>query len=296
MWFWVALVLASWAKPIWQRIQRSRAATWPLADGHIESVNVYRPSKWFRTSSHATPDVAEMGYSYSVEGSIHGGVSKREFPSADAAWEFVRDLRGKAVAVHYNPARHSVSAISEPSIDTLIQARSPLPDSLSQHRKANPVPFWVRPFLWIGVVYSAIGLSLSLWVHIAALRGERVVPEAFFFGLHLGIFVVWFPTFFVARELTRDLQRKQDYWKVALKDAPDWMRYMVYGFLGYAVLNFVLFIMSSPPSHTAGGPTASEWRGFSGHWMAFYAAALAILYSAANYGSSSRSDSTNFGG
>jgi len=29
-------------------------------------------------------------------------------------------------------------------------------------------------------------------------------------------------------------------------------------------------------------PPAVVWRGFSGHWMAFYSAALAILYSAAH--------------
>jgi hypothetical protein len=57
---------------------------------------------------------------------IYRGVYKREFPSAAAAEEFVRDLYHQPVAVHYNPARPSSSVISESSIETLIQARSPL--------------------------------------------------------------------------------------------------------------------------------------------------------------------------
>ena len=287
-------MLASWAQPLWRRIQRHRAATWPLADGRIESVHVTPAPGWLRASRRATSDVAEIGYSYSVEGMIYRGVYRRDFPSAGAAQEFIRDLYHQPVAVHYNPARPSSSAISEPSLDTLTQARAPQPEQQSPRRKTNPIPFWIQPFLWIGVVCSAAGLIVSLWVHIAALRGERVVPEAFFFGLHLGCIVIWFPTAIVAREFTKDAARKD--WKVALRYAPDWMRYMVYGFGAYALLNFALFMMSSPPSHTNGNPPASIWRGFSGHWMALYSAAMAVLYSAAHHGSSSSSERTDIGG
>ena len=214
---------------------------------------------------------------------IYRGVYKRELPSAAAAEEFVRDLYHQPVAVHYNPARPSSSVISESGIEMLIQARPPVTDAQALRPRRNSVPFWIQPFLWIGVICSAAGLVVSFWVHVAALRGERVVPEAFFFGLHFGVFVVWLPTVIVAREMTKGLERRKDYWKIALKYAPDWMRYMVYGFGAYAVVNFILFMMSSPPSHTAGDPPASVWRGFSGHWMAFYSAAMAVLYSAANY-------------
>ena len=109
--------------------------------------------------------------------------------------------------------------------------------------------------------------------------GRRVAPEAFFFILHVGIFVVWIPAVLVAQRLVGNLNRK-DFWKVILKGAPDWMRFMVYGFLGYTLVNFLLF-MTTAPSGGSGNPPAVVWRGFSGHWMAFYSAALAILYSAA---------------
>lgn len=58
------------------------------------------------------------------------------------------------------------------------------------------------------------------------------------------------------------------------------MRYMVYGFLGYAMVNFLLFMMNAPSGHGGENPPATVWIGFSGHWMAFYSAAFAILYAA----------------
>lgn len=284
MWFWVAAILAGWTWSLWKRYQRYRATTWPITQGHVETVDVTRPTKWLRTSDKPSSDIAEIGYSYSVDGSIFGGFYQREFASADAAWEFLRDLKGKPVTVHYNPARPSSSAISDDSIEILILARSP--ECEEQSRRMPPTPIWVKPFLWLGVIYSATGLVLSLYVHIAALRGQRVLPDGFFWGLHIGIFVIWVPTLIVAKELTRDAQRKQDYWKLALKDAPEWMRYMVFGFFGYACINFLIFLLHDPSRHGGGSPSPLEWRGFSGHWMVFYSVAMAILYSAANYGGS----------
>ena len=94
------------------------------------------------------------------------------------------------------------------------------------------------------------------------------------------VFVVWFPAFFVAQRLVGNTNRK-DFWKVILKGSPDWTRYMVYGFFGYAFVNFVFFMAKAPTGGNGANPPAVVWRGFSGHWMAFYSAALALLYSAA---------------
>jgi hypothetical protein len=99
--------------------------------------------------------------------------------------------------------------------------------------------------------------------------------------LHVGVFVVWFPAVFVSQRLVGNVGRK-DFWKVVLKGSPDWMRYLVYGFFGYAVVNFLFFMTKAPKGGGGVNPPAVVWRGFSGHWMAFYSAALAILYSAAH--------------
>jgi hypothetical protein len=84
----------------------------------------------------------------------------------------------------------------------------------------------------------------------------------------------------VAQRQAGNLKRK-DFWKIVLKGLPDWIRYLVYGFLGYAVVNFMIFFQAPTGSDGGANPPAMVWRGFSGHWMVFYLAALAILYSAA---------------
>jgi hypothetical protein len=274
---WAAFALAGLAKPAWSWFRRKRAAGWPVAEGRIESVEVTKPSISFTTKRGYY--VAELGYSYSVVGTPHSGRYRRELPTEYEANEFVRDLQGKSVAVHYKPDRPASSALLEPDVEGVLQNRAPAPASESL-RSANSVPQWLRPFLWVFVLLSGIGLVVSLWVHVGAVMGRRVAPEAFFWVLHVGIFVVWFPAIFVARRLVGNVNRR-DLWKVALKDSPDWMRYMVYGFFGYAVVNFLFFMTEAPIGGSGANPPAVVWRGFSGHWMAGYSAALAILYSAA---------------
>src|SRR5260370_15823108 len=273
---WAAFALAGLAKPTWNWFRRQRAGCWPTAEGRIESVEITKPTFSFTTKRGYY--VAEIGYSYSVAGTPHSGRYRREFPTEHEANEFVRDLQGKPVAIYFNSNRPSNSALLEPDVEGLLKNRAPAPASVSL-AQANPVPEWIRPFLCLFVLLSAIGLVVSLWVHIGALMGRRVAPEAFLCMLSVAIFVVWLPAVLVAQRLVGNVNRK-DLWKVVLKDSPDWMRYMVYGFLGYAMLNFLLF-MTKAPSRGSGNPPAVVWRGASGHWMAFYSAAFAILYAAA---------------
>jgi hypothetical protein len=127
---------------------------------------------------------------------------------------------------------------------------------------------------------SAVGFALRLWVHFGAVSGRQVAPAVFFWILHIGIFVVWFPAVMVAQRQAGNLKRK-DFWKVVLKGSPDWARYLVYGFLAYAVVNFMIFFQTPSGHDDDANPPAMVWRGFSGHWMVFYLAGLAILYSTA---------------
>ena len=76
--------------------------------------------------------------------------------------------------------------------------------------------------------------------------GRRVAPEAFFWILHVGMtHRTWFPAVISAMNLLGNINQR-DFWKVAFKGSPEWMRYMVYGFLGYAVVNFMLFMTTAP--------------------------------------------------
>lgn len=132
-----------------------------------------------------------------------------------------------------------------------------------------------KSILTFFMLLAAIGLVLSATVHCCALFGWKFPFPDLAWSLHGGIFVVWFPAVFMAQKLAKGCPRK-DLWKVALRGCPPWLKGMTYFFLGYAVLNFFLF--SSGSSY--GKHDYSGIGGFSGHWMAFYAAALALLYSA----------------
>jgi hypothetical protein len=131
-------------------------------------------------------------------------------------------------------------------------------------------------------VIAVIGLALSLVAHGAAILGLQQPLGNAAWGLHIGIFVVWLPAVVVLCWTTRDFKRK-DLWKAALRGCPVWMRWTTYGFFAYAILNFGLFAASAPPGGKLGQGADTPpvvFRGFSGHWMAFYSMAAGILYSA----------------
>ena len=131
------------------------------------------------------------------------------------------------------------------------------------------------------IVFAAIGMIFSLIAHGCALLGLPQPLGDAAWGLHIGIFVVWLPAVLVSNRLVRDFKRK-DFWKAALRGCPNWMRWMTYGFFIYALFNFLTFMVAAPVGQQAPNAPAPPivFRGFSGHWMAFYSMAIAIMYSA----------------
>jgi hypothetical protein len=125
---------------------------------------------------------------------------------------------------------------------------------------------------------AAIGLILSCASHFAALFGRTGPLGDHAWLLHIGIFIVWLPTVLVAREMAGN---RGFTWEAVLRGCPAWMKYVVYAFAGYAGVNFIVFVLNAPPKSAFNGMPPSIVRGFSGHWMAFYAMAMATLYSAA---------------
>src|SRR5687768_13550080 len=127
---------------------------------------------------------------------------------------------------------------------------------------------------------AAVGFILSVAAHLSALAGSPIPFGKAVWALHIGIFVVWLPTVLVAYRLTRGATQK-DFWKIALVGCPKWMRTALFIVFGYAILNFVVFMATTASHSPAKGESSPEVvRGFSGHWMAFYGAAFATLYSA----------------
>jgi hypothetical protein len=64
--------LGGWLISSWRWLKRRRAAGWPIADGRIESTEVTKPNFSFTTKRGYC--VAQMGYSYSVAGTLHSGL------------------------------------------------------------------------------------------------------------------------------------------------------------------------------------------------------------------------------
>jgi hypothetical protein len=278
VWVWLAFLLVGGVKPMWRRIKSRQANSWPSVTGKIERVDVNEPKVFLGLKTSRTPKYfAEIGYSYGVDGNTYTGTDRREFGDQEEAWDFLRDLKGKAVAVQYNPGKPGASSLSQPSLEILLQTRPPMPPG-SSPAAAPRIPPWATPFLWFFAGLSLIGLVLSLYVHISALMGNEM--PSMFWGLHVGIFVVWIPAVFVAQKRVGSTHRK-DFWKAALKGAPDWMRYMAYAFGFYAFGGSLLFMAVAPDKGHGANAPASEWRGFSAAWMTFYWAAFAILYAAA---------------
>jgi len=137
----------------------------------------------------------------------------------------------------------------------------------------------MKPLIYCFAALAAIGLVLSIASHLAALQAKSGPLGNYTWTLHLGALAVCVPAAIVARRLRRGVPRKHQ-WKAVLAGCPTWMKYVLYGFLAYALVNFAIFMMA-PHSGGAGPMPPSVVRGFSGHWMAIFAGVLAILYSGA---------------
>jgi len=152
---------------------------------------------------------------------------------------------------------------------------------------AADIAFMTQVLLLPLMIYAACGLALSLVVHILSFFGIALGGNALFIGLHVGIFPLWLPVVLIAQKMGVGT-RSTDFWKAAVSGCPPWMQYMTYGFFIYAFVNFAIFIFlvtaHPPPKVPGAAPPADVLHGFSGHWMAFYSAGLAILTTAYSRG------------
>src|SRR5687768_11798736 len=82
---------------------------------------------------------------------------------------------------------------------------------------------------------SAIGLVLSMVVHISTWLGLSVSPAAM--CLHFGVFIVWIPTMIIALGERSSIGGLFG-WTNLLRGAPPWLRYMCYALFFYAIVNF----------------------------------------------------------
>jgi len=283
LYIWLAFFLSGWLLPLWRWLQREQAKSWPTTTARIDSAYIGEPKRFLgltlQSGRSRTYD-AILAYSYILSGDTFHAEYKRSFGSEGEAQEFQRGLEGQTVPVQYNSNRPARSVLLEATVETLLRNRPALPDSGPAGSWTEPLPNWLKPLVGFFAFLALIGLLLSIWVHIGALFGRRVAPEYFFWGLHIGIFVVFFPAIFVAQKRVGSTNRK-DFWKVVTKGSPDGLRYLLYFFFAYAFVNFFIFILQAPPGTAPKDENpVLQWRGFSGHWMVFYCASFVILSSA----------------
>lgn len=138
------------------------------------------------------------------------------------------------------------------------------------------VLFW--PFQWLALA----GFLATVVVHLMALLQMPVPPllqpyinDALYGILGAGVFVVWIPTVLAATAVSHSHRLSRVAWSTLMKGCPVWMRNTVYGLFAYAFINF--FLVLGVEHNAQGGGLVP--RGFSGHWLLFYGAAFAVLYS-----------------
>lgn len=160
---------------------------------------------------------------------------------------------------------------------------------------------------WIAVT----GWTLALLVHILSIFDVDVQGKApYVWLLHIGIFVVYVPAILSLRKNTRFKTFESSgtpnrigpfgLFKALFERAPSWMVVIVVAGLFYAFVNFLVSMGSLPGTpavkdgqyylhnhgHWMRNITEREYRhykaatvrGFSGHWIAFYGLAAAMLY------------------
>jgi len=283
-WFFypaLAAMIGIWAKQFHEWQKRRKSSAWPTATGRIEAAEVPAQKKILGLTlspAKRRPCPAELRYSYLLQGQNYSGTSRRDLPDLDAANDFVRDLQGLPVTVRYDPEKPSTSVLLDDAVEALLEARPPGPPV------KDPVPGWLKPLLWPCIVLSLVGLVLSMWVHFGALFGRQVAPSEYFWILHMGIFVVFFPAVLVSQKQAKKWRINRS-WRDMFPGAPRWVNTMVGVFFVYALINFAIFMFYAPTGTQHGPETPPEvWRGFSGHWMLFYSAAFGMLYSAARTG------------
>jgi hypothetical protein len=140
------------------------------------------------------------------------------------------------------------------------------------------MPNWTRLFTIVVGTLATVGLVLSVASHIAAALGSSGPLGAHVWILHIGVFVLIFPTIFVLQFLTEGFDRR-DHHKAIFRGCPPWMRYTLYSCFGYAALNFILFVTYAPKHPEPGLMSSIGVGGFSGHWIAFYSYCATLCYS-----------------
>jgi len=122
----LTLTVAGWffvkRMPGWFRSMR--AAKWPLVESNVETVKV---------TPFTEQALAEVGYSFLVNGARYSGYLLRQFADEQDAWNYVHQMEGRTVMARYKPDDPSVSAVRSADQVLFSEQQPPLVPRLLEH-------------------------------------------------------------------------------------------------------------------------------------------------------------------
>ncbi len=110
----MVVFLAILSERLWQWLRRRAARQWPLAEGRVEKADWHQPSTY--TNRYF---VAELAYSYVINGQFYAGHYRRAFSNAEEAAAFVERLNGASIQVRYRDGAPATSLLREEDIREL---------------------------------------------------------------------------------------------------------------------------------------------------------------------------------
>ncbi len=107
----LVIFLALLAERGWQWTRRRAARAWPAAQGRVERAEWRQPNTG--TNRYF---IADLAYSYVVNGQFYAGYYRRSFSSAQAAAAFVAQMKSAPVAVRYKTGDCARSLLLEENV------------------------------------------------------------------------------------------------------------------------------------------------------------------------------------
>ncbi len=104
-----AFGVARWAR-------RYQAKYWPVVYGPVQ---LTKGSVIYEGDRQAI--VADVGYSYSVDGEYYGGYYTKRFSTMDKAETYAERFKGKTLPVHYDPRHPDKSVVIEQEAEQVFE-------------------------------------------------------------------------------------------------------------------------------------------------------------------------------
>lgn len=257
-----SLVLAGLTRAV-RSYQRRRSETWPISFGHILGASAEEKDKQI---------LLKAPFSYRVDSESYGGTFKKTFVDIDEANAWAEALRGKQVAVRYDPNKPSRSQVWESDLQTIVQASG---FSASSHRpEPAELPGWERVMVTLGFVLALFGTVFAIGMVIAAVAGRPLAPHTLMYS-NLGAFALL---------ILAGLEGWKGGKGVA-HTAPEWMKYLGYAVLYYTIFSSVLLprIRTNPASAPQRTQRESAVRS-ANFQLLIYFGALEAFYGRLNAG------------